>query len=274
MSATPLAYPLPPWIGPNPTSFFGGLALSATAVADATVTFLPPLSAEIPWGAKGQAMKLKAFAILCTAAMAIVLPSETKYEAAIAAAPAGPDQTAPLPEFVSLTNRSEFLLASRGTAFVSPDSRQAAEALSSKFAEHSETARAVVTTDPTAALDPQNDPKSHIQLVAFAETGALIAPDPKGWQDHPKQAKLKPTVRKRTALEKPAAKVRTKSKQLSKSARSKLAAQGTAHQRQHRHSSATARKKPSVASNDADRRTDPDQHVGFLGLFAEPMPWN
>ena len=160
-------------------------------------------------------MEPKAFVILFTAALAIVLPSETKYEAAIAAAPAGPDQTAPLPEFVSLTNRSEFLLASQGTAFVSPDSRQAAEALSSKFAGNSETVRVVVTTDPiaTAALDPQNDPKSHIQLVAFAETGALIAPDPKGWQEHPKQAKLKPTVRKRTVVAKPAAKVRTRSKQ-------------------------------------------------------------
>lgn len=221
-------------------------------------------------------MKQKAFAILFTAALAVVLPSETKYEAAIAAAPAGPDQTAPLPEFVSLTNRSEFLLASQGTAIVSPDSRQAAEALSNKFAGNSETVRVAVTTDPiaTAALDPQNDPKSHIQLVAFAETGALIAPDPKGWQDHPKQAKLKPTVRKRTAVAKPAAKVRTKSKQPSKGARSKLAAQGTPHQRQHRRSSATARKKLSVGSNDADDRTDPGQRVGFLGLFANPMPWD
>ena len=132
-------------------------------------------------------MEPKAFVILFTAALAIVLPSETKYEAAIAAAPAGPDQTVPLPEFVSLTNRSEFLLASQGTAFVSPDSRQAAEALSSKFTGNSETVRVAVTTDPiaTAALDPQNDPKSHIQLVAFADTGALIAPDPKGWQDAP-----------------------------------------------------------------------------------------
>jgi len=220
-------------------------------------------------------MEPKAFVILFTAALAIVLPSETKYEAAIAAAPAGPDQTAPLPEFVSLTNRSEFLLASQGTAFVSPDSRQAAEALSSKFTGNSETVRVAVTTDPiaTAALNPQNDPKSHVQLVAFADTGALIAPDPKGWQERPKQAKLKPTVRKRTALAKPAAKVRARSKQPSKSARSKLAAQGNAHQRQNRHGLPMARKKLSVGSNDADRRTDPGQRVGFLGLFANPMPW-
>ena len=220
-------------------------------------------------------MEPKAFVILFTAALAIVLPSETKYEAAIAAAPAGPDQTVPLPEFVSLTNRSEFLLASQRRALVSPDSRQAAEALSSKFTGNSETVRVAVTTDPiaTAALNPQNDPKSHVQLVAFADTGALIAPDPKGWQERPKQAKLKPTVRKRTALAKPAAKVRARSKQPSKSARSKLAAQGNAHQRQNRHGLPMARKKLSVGSNDADRRTDPGQRVGFLGLFANPMPW-
>ena len=175
-----------------------------------------------------------------------------------------------------MTNRSEFLLASQGTAFVSPDSRQAAEALSSKFAGNSETVRVAVTTDPiaTAALDPQNDPKSHIQRVAFAETGALIAPDPKGWQDHHKQAKLKPTVRKRTVAAKPAAKVRTKSKQPSKSARSKLAMQRTKNQRQHRHSSATARKRLSVGSNDSDRAAERSPRVGFLGLFADPVPWN
>jgi hypothetical protein len=33
------------------------------------------------------------------------------------------------------------------------------------------------------------------------------------------------------------------------------------------------RKKLSVGSHDADHRTDPGQRVGFLGLFADPMPW-
>jgi hypothetical protein len=154
-------------------------------------------------------MRLNTLTIIFGAALASALPSKTSYEAALAAGPQGTGQTTPqetalVPEFVSSSHLSQFLMASEETGSATTDTRQAAEALSAKFAA----ASADLNSKPAVAqsdrivldvLDTRQDPKALAEVIPVSTPDASIVPDPKGSKHSAKDAKRRPLASARTA---------------------------------------------------------------------------
>jgi len=132
-------------------------------------------------------MRVDTLTILLSAVLAIALPSISRYKFAVAAVP---DKTqtalldlASLPEFVSPSNRAEFLLAAGETTVVSPDARKAAESLSTKFdgdAAGSKDLGIVVSEQKVATEMPQspNDQEPFLLTAALSEMTVSPTPEP------------------------------------------------------------------------------------------------
>jgi hypothetical protein len=219
------------------------------------------------WG-----MKYRAWTILLIAVMATALPTRMKHEAALAAVPPDHQQDVALPQYVSVENFGDFTLAYQDTAFASQDARQAAEALSNRFAENSEPVSSVSTLHPaSAALDAQNDPKAHIQLVAFVQAVDPIAPDPKaGAKKLRKAGQLKSASGARKASASSLGATAKHRGKLSSQNKPRPAKQSAG--RRHPHHLAVAGKAlPASSANSAEDR---DNHVDFIGRLVNPTLWN
>jgi len=214
-------------------------------------------------------MRLNTLTILFSAVMATMLPSKTGYEAALAATPeatgrTSPQETALVPEFVSLTNLSQFLMASEETASASQDTRQAAEALSAKFAAVSgdsnfEIVRSEVQRDRIVpdTRDTRQDPKGHPAVIAISTTEAATVPDPKGSKHSVKVATRKTAAATRPATaSKSAVRVKAQVNRLNKGAQLKLAKQSGGHRH---HLASVEGRLPGV---------------GFVDLLSNPTLWN
>ena len=152
--------------------------------------------------------------------MASSFPSKVKREVVSltgpAPRPAAVQEPVSVPEFVSLVNLSEFLLAAEDNAAVSPRAREAAEALSAKFAgplpsaaSDTEFLHAVVQRDSVTpnVLEASLDSKKLPRIAALSESQAVRDPDPGPAQkvveiakveatvEPPKEAAIKPVVR-------------------------------------------------------------------------------
>jgi len=136
----------------------------------------------------GEVLRLNTVTILFGALMASSFPSKVKHEAISLTGPvpgaSNTQEPVSLPEFVSLINFSEFLLAAKANATESPSAREAAEILSTKFAgpstgTNSEFLHAVVQNEPVtpSVLDaPPIDPKTPALMAALSEGQAPEEP--------------------------------------------------------------------------------------------------
>jgi hypothetical protein len=215
--------------------------------------------------------------------MASSFPSKVKHEAVSltgpAPRPAAVQEPVSVPEFVSLINLSEFLLAAEDNAAVSPGAREAAEVLSAKFAgpapvSHSNTEflhavvqKASVTPN---VLDAPVDPKSLSRVAALSDGQAAPDPDPGPGpaQQAVEAAKLKAAAEPRKAdIENSVVRPKTRGHRHTRHTRARSAKLNSAHQPRHRPT-------PSSTSSNA---TSPkkisafDRLVGFIGLSPDPM---
>lgn len=164
-------------------------------------------------------VRLNALTILFYAVLATAFPTNFKHEAAVdQAAPAQQPElaTATLPEFVSLSNLSSFLLASEGLTPVSTETRLAAEALSAKFASSSGGSEraflhAVVQADPVAInlvdapKDPEKPPRVRNNIEEAPRSATRV--EPRGPRRvkiaQPTFAKQRPERRQLASIETP-----------------------------------------------------------------------
>jgi hypothetical protein len=209
--------------------------------------------------------------ILFGALMASSFPSKVKHEAVSLTGPApgtsNTQEPVSLPEFVSLINFSEFLLAAKANATESPSAREAAEILSAKFAgpstgTNSEFLHAVVQNEPVtpSVLDaPPIDPKTPPLMAALSEGQAPEEPKAEPAQDAVESAKSEATAEPRTAAE-PDSDVRPK-------------VLGTRHAKRTRARSATqslAQRRLKSEPTSSKKITSLDRLVGFVGLAPDP----
>jgi hypothetical protein len=218
-------------------------------------------------------LRLNAVTILFGALMASSFPSKVKHEAVSLTGPApGPSTTqepVSLPEFVSLINFSEFLLAAKANATESPSAREAAEILGAKFAgpstgTDSEFLHAVVQNEPVtpSVLDaPPIDPKTPPLMAALSEGQAPDEPEAEPAQDAVESAKSEATVEPPKAAE-PDSNVRLKvrSPRQPKRTLARSARQGLARQRRVKSDPTSSKKITSL-----------DRLVGFVGLAPDSM---
>jgi len=141
----------------------------------------------------GEVLRLNTVTILFGALMASSFPSKVKHEAISLTGPvpgaSNTQEPVSLPEFVSLINFSEFLLAAKANATESPSAREAAEILSAKFAgpstgTNSEFLHAVVQNEPgqrgtapetlTAILRPLIQRSWRIRFESATSIGAVM----------------------------------------------------------------------------------------------------
>lgn len=173
-----------------------------------------------------------------------------------------------LPEFVSLINFSEFLLAAKDNATESPSTREAAEILSAKFAgpstsTNSEFLHAVVQNEPVtpSVLDtPPIDPKALPRVAALSEGQAADEPKAEPAQDAVETGKSEATVEPRNAAQ-PNQDVRLKVRNPRHAKRTgpRTARQGLAPQRRLKSEPTNSKKITSL-----------DRLVGFVGLGPDP----
>lgn len=233
---------------------------------------------SIAWG---EVLRLNAVTILFGALMASSFPSKVKHEAVSltgpAPRPAAAQEAVSVPEFVSLINLSEFLLAAEDNAAVSPGAREASEVLSAKFAgpapvSHSNTEffHAVVqkaSVTPTV-LDAPVDPKSLPRVAALSEGQAVPDPGPGLAQQAVETVKPEAAAEPRKAeIANSVVRPKTRGHRHTGHIRARSAKLSLARQRGRRPT-------PSPTSSNA---TSPkkisafDRLVGFLGLSPDPM---
>jgi hypothetical protein len=217
-------------------------------------------------------LRLNAVTILFGALMASSFPSKVKHEAVSLTGPAptsNAQEPVSLPEFVSLINFSEFLLAAKANATESPSAREAAEILGAKFAgpstgTDSEFLHAVVQNEPVtpSVLDaPPIDPKTPPLMAALSEGQAPDEPEAEPAQDAVESAKSEATVEPPKAAE-PDSNVRLKvrSPRQPKRTLARSARQGLARQRRVKSDPTSSKKITSL-----------DRLVGFVGLAPDSM---
>jgi hypothetical protein len=222
-------------------------------------------------------MKLNALAILIAAAAATAVPTETKYEAALAASPVA-DQPTPLPEFVSSKNLNQFLSASRETTSALPGTREAAEALSDRFAENRVAIIRVARLEPIPPRkpDPASDPK--VSAISQPGTHASAVPDPTKRKVRiaakTKSAKVKAKIVKRASA-KPTVRTRL-AKPISKKAHAAPSKKRVVQQ--HRRKLPVAKAARADVNNEelrlADARHAARPHLRFVDLLGNPALWN
>jgi hypothetical protein len=213
--------------------------------------------------------------------MASSFPSKVKHEAVSltgpAPRPAAVQEPVSVPEFVSLINLSEFLLAAEDNAAVSAGAREAAEALSAKFAgpapvSHSNTEflhavvqKASVTPN---VLDAPVDPKSLPQVAALSEGQAAPDPGPEPAQQALETATPEVTAEPRKAeTANSVVRPKVRAPRHARRTRERSVKLSSAHQQRHL-------PRPNSTSSNA---TSPkkisgfERLVGFLGLSPDPM---
>jgi len=227
--------------------------------------------------------------------MASSFPSKVKREVVSLTGPApGPvavQEPVSVPEFVSLVNLSEFLLAAEDNAAVSRRAREAAEALSAKFAgplpsaaSNTEFLHAVVQRDSVTpnVLEASLDSKKLPRIAALSESQAASIPDPRPAQravetaeveatvEPPKGAAVKPVVRPKARGHRQTRHTQPKSTKVSLATRQPRAKTAkvsvVAHQRRQRPRPITA----SSNSTSSQKTSVFDRLVGFLGLTPDP----
>ena len=226
--------------------------------------------------------------------MASSFPSKVKREVVSLTGPAprpvAVQEPVSVPEFVSLVNLSEFLLAAEANAAVSPRAREAAEALSAKFAgplpsaaSNTEFLHAVVQRDSVTpkVLEASLDSKNLPRIAALSESQAVRDPDPGPAQkvveiakveatvEPPKEAAIKPVVRPKARGHRQTRHAQPKSTKVSlatRPTRAKSAKVSLAHQRRQRPRPITA----SSNSTSSQKTSVFDRLVGFLGLTPDP----
>jgi len=220
----------------------------------------------------GEVLRLNTVTILFGALMASSFPSKVKHEAISLTGPvpgaSNTQEPVSLPEFVSLINFSEFLLAAKANATESPSAREAAEILSAKFAgpstgTNSEFLHAVVQNEPVtpSVLDaPPIDPKTPALMAALPQGQAPEEPKAEPVQAVVESAKPEATVEPPKTAE-PDSDVgsRVRSPRHTKRTLARSAKQGPARQR---------RLKPEPTSS--KKITSLDRLVGFVGLAPDP----
>ena len=226
--------------------------------------------------------------------MASSFPSKVKREVVSLTGPAprlaAVQEPVSVPEFVSLVNLSEFLLAAEDNAAVSPRAREAAEALSAKFAgplpsaaSDTEFLHAVVQRDSVTpnVLEASLDSKKLPRIAALSESQAVRDPDPGPAQkvveiakveatvEPPKEAAIKPVVRPMARGQRQTRHTQPKSTKISlatRQTRAKSAKVSVAHQRRQRPRPISA----SSNSTSSPKTSVLDRLVGFLGLSPDP----
>jgi hypothetical protein len=193
-------------------------------------------------------MRIKALAILFTASAAAASP--------VSAQSAEPD-SAPLPQFMSSTARAELAQRAQETKPVAHETRQAAEALSARFAgtvAGPDPDPVVSKTDRSGPviLDARDDPGGRAHVAVLMAPGPATAPD------------FKSSKSKRTTLKKPvpaAAGARTKQTK-AKGEPDQAAPGGDAYGQ------------PQSFASNAVPGAEAGWRTGFIGLFTNPAFWH
>jgi hypothetical protein len=224
--------------------------------------------------------------VLFSVVMAGAFPSGVKRDAALPVDRAGPGQeaaqeAASVPEFVSLVNLSQFLLATEENVSVSPEARQAAEALSARFAgsptgseskSESEFLHAVVQQDPVAmnVLDAPKDPEKPPRVAVLSDDDTANARDLDGLKGNGETAKSEATAEPRaTAASGSMMRLGVPLPRGTKGVRSSSERQSGV--RQHGPRSAAADKASRPRSASSGDGADTERLFGFTGLSADQM---
>jgi hypothetical protein len=223
--------------------------------------------------------------ILSSVVMAGAFPSGVKHDADLVTEKAGvhaaAQETASVPEFVSLVNLSQFLLASEENLSVSTEARQAAEALSARFAgsptgseagSESEFLHVVVQQDPVPMnlLDAPKDPEKPPRDVVASDDDTADARDLNESKDSagtakPEAASEAPTMAASDSMMRLGVPV----PRSTKGVRSNLERQSGVRQRGHRSASADKTSKSRLTGS--GKGADTERLVGFVGLSADQM---
>ena len=220
--------------------------------------------------------------ILFSVVFAAAFPSRVRHEAALQdasrdASQSGAQETVSVPEFVSLINLSQFLLASEESSSASTDARRAAEALSARFAgsptgSESEFLHVVVQQDPVAmnVLDAPKDPEKPPRVAVLSDDEAAKVRDLDGSKDNRETPKSEATDEPRTKVASDSMmRLGAPVPRRAKSVPSKLESQSGVRQQRRRWASADkASRSRSVSSGDG---ADTERLVGFTGLSADQM---
>jgi hypothetical protein len=236
-------------------------------------------------------LRLNAVTILFGAVLAAAFPAKVKHEALSLTgpvpAPLAAVRPASFPEFVSLVNLSEFLLAVEANASASPDARKAAEELSAKFAgpmvaqnSDSETAGTGAGYDPIApvASAVTITPETPLQVAALSEEGSDVL-EPEVATDAPvvelapvpiQPVKLEAIVKApKAAPSKPVTRPKARSAHRGVDSRAKFTKQSLQRQPRRR---GKLTNRVSKSRPDKVREVSAfDRLIGFVGLGPDPM---
>jgi hypothetical protein len=226
-------------------------------------------------------LRLNTVTILFSVVMATTFPSRVKHEAALQDASLDPgrstaQETVSVPEFVSLINLSEFLLASEERPSASTEARQAAEALSARFAgsagSDSEFLHVVVQQDPVAmnVLDAPKDPEKPPRVAVTSDDDAAKVGNLDRSKDMGETQKSEATAEPGATADSDAMmRLGAPGPRRAKSVRSSSERQSGVHQHGHRSVAAenTSRSRSASSGDGADT----ERLVGFTGLSADQM---